>query len=102
MKLRIAKLRNSRSPKVSQSELGDAVGVGQNSISRIERGEQQPTLATLEAIAAYLGVDFIDLFEDYNRSEIEQELRKILRQMNDDQIIAVLSFARLMIERRAS
>ena len=41
----------------SQERLAEAAGLSRDAISRIERGDREPKLATLEAIAAAVGVD---------------------------------------------
>ncbi len=48
-------LRESRG--WSQEELAEAAGLSRDAISRIERGNRAPKLATLEAIANAAGVD---------------------------------------------
>ena len=47
---------------MSQDELADAVGVQTAAISHIENRRANPTLFSLETLAAALGVRFIDLF----------------------------------------
>ena len=48
--------RARREPKMTQTDLADAIGVEQQTISRIERG-QPTTIATLTAICAVLGLE---------------------------------------------
>ena len=43
--------------KVSQSELADRAGITQTVISKIEAGSANPTLATIERIAAALNME---------------------------------------------
>jgi len=53
----------------TQDELADKLKVEQMAVSLIENNRANPTLQTLEAIAACLGVRFIDLFDTrYPRS----------------------------------
>lgn len=50
-------LRAARdSAELSQEELGFACGIDRTYVSLLERGERQPTLSTLFAIAEQLGV----------------------------------------------
>jgi transcriptional regulator with XRE-family HTH domain len=48
--------RKARRPKMSQDELGEIVGVGQQAISYIERGNST-TLETLDAICRALDIE---------------------------------------------
>ncbi len=41
----------------TQEQLAEAAGLSRDAISRIERGDREPKLVTLEAIAAAVGVD---------------------------------------------
>ncbi len=94
-RLCIAKIRTRRKPKVTQLELGGAAGLGQNSISRIERHIQSPRLDSLQKIADYLGVSFFELFEEYDRSEVEREFLDRLRALDEadrSQVVAYLRF----------
>ena len=47
----------------TQDELAAKLKVEQMAVSLIENNRSNPTLETLEAVAACLGVRFIDLFE---------------------------------------
>jgi transcriptional regulator with XRE-family HTH domain len=47
---------------LSQDELADQVGVQTPAISHLENRRGNPTLATLEKLAAALGVRFTELF----------------------------------------
>jgi transcriptional regulator with XRE-family HTH domain len=49
--------------KLSQKALADSVGVSYPRISEIENGRGNPTLETLEKIAAVLGVQVAELFK---------------------------------------
>lgn len=53
--LRIRELRTSR--KLSQQELADQLGISKSSVNMYERGEREPGLDTLEAIADFFNVD---------------------------------------------
>lgn len=53
--LRLRELRNSR--KLSQQELADLLGISKSSINMYERGEREPGLDTLEAMADFFNVD---------------------------------------------
>lgn len=53
--LRLRELRNSR--KLSQQELANYLQISKSSINMYERGEREPGLDTLEAIADFFNVD---------------------------------------------
>jgi transcriptional regulator with XRE-family HTH domain len=48
--------------RLSQTELAELVGISRPTISRIERGEGDPTLDVLERIAAAFNISISDLF----------------------------------------
>jgi transcriptional regulator with XRE-family HTH domain len=57
----VRRLRNKK--KWSQERLGaEASGLRQAAVSEIETGDANPTLDTLEHLAAALGVRVVDLF----------------------------------------
>ena len=55
----IRRLRKAR--RLTQAELADRIGTHEDLIGRLERGEQNPTLTTLAAVAAALHVEMVDL-----------------------------------------
>jgi len=60
-----ATIRTAREkqPKFSQSKLAIEIGLSENQIGRIERGESNPTVRTLCKIAKALNVNVRDFFE---------------------------------------
>ena len=56
-KLKAARLR----AHMTQAQLAAAAGLDQSAVSQIERGIAGPSLATLKALAAALGVSAADL-----------------------------------------
>lgn len=57
--LKIKLERNKRN--LSQEKLSELSGISKNFIGAIERGQSEPSITTLEQIAAALGVEFDDL-----------------------------------------
>ena len=49
--------------KISQEELAARMGVDQAYVSRLEAGEKNPTVTTLQAAASALEVEARDLFD---------------------------------------
>lgn len=74
-KLKIGeKIRQERKKtNLSQKELGEKLGVSQAMIGQYENGKRQPKLETLGRIAAALGVDVWELYEDYELPENDKE-----------------------------
>ena len=59
-------LRDIRQSKnISQEKLGNMIEVPQSTIGRIERGQSNPNLCLLAAIAKSLGIDLKELM-DFN------------------------------------
>lgn len=58
----IRKIREEKT-NYSQSKLAVEIGMSENQVSRIERGETNPTVKTLTIIAKALKVDIKDLFK---------------------------------------
>ena len=48
---------------LNQSEFGQMVGLKKQSISRYERGDREPNLATIEKIAKALNVKISDIID---------------------------------------
>jgi len=48
---------------LSQFHLAIQVGISENQLSRIERGESNPTVRTLHKIASHLDVNIADFFK---------------------------------------
>jgi transcriptional regulator with XRE-family HTH domain len=60
--MRLARARKRRKPKGwTQAQLAKKVGVHKITISRLERGDRQPSMALLQRLARALGVDPKDL-----------------------------------------
>ena len=64
----IRDLRKKR--KLNQGELAEEAGVSLMTISRIERGEQNPHIKTLARIAGALGVSILDVLRSSGYSEV--------------------------------
>lgn len=65
---RLKLLRNN--VLISQQYLADIIGISKSSINMYERGEREPSLETLEAIADYFNVDMDYLL---GRQEVERK-----------------------------
>lgn len=57
------RLRHLRSEKgITQKALADQLGISKSSVNMYERGEREPSLETMEAIADYFNVDMDYLY----------------------------------------
>jgi transcriptional regulator with XRE-family HTH domain len=75
----LARIRKAR--RLTQSQLAEAVGANQATISKIEKGQGNPTLDMIQRIAAALKVHPSQLF---TRDALEQRAVDALDQMTDD------------------
>ena len=86
MKDRIKELRKKKG--ITQAELGGIIGVGQKSISMIEKGMCNPTMSQVIAMSDYFGVstDYI-IKGDEKTKDIEPIEREILKTIRDDRTL---------------
>jgi XRE family transcriptional regulator, regulator of sulfur utilization len=90
---RIRKYRKFK--KLSQEQLAEMAGTHYSYIGKIERGEHNPTIQTLEKISEALEIDLAALFpaNDFKDTEITDEVREaaalISEQTKDNQCKAV-------------
>ena len=68
---KIKDLRRSR--KLTQEELGEALGVSFQAVSKWENNIALPDIALVPTIARYFGVSIDELF-DYSKNDIDQEV----------------------------
>lgn len=80
MKDRIKALRVGRG--MNQSELGKLLGVGQKTISGMERGENNPTVAQLKILSDYFGVsiDYIVKGVEISVTNYDRELLNAVKE----------------------
>ena len=71
---KIKDLRRSR--KLTQEELGEALGVSFQAVSKWENNIALPDIALVPTIARYFGVSIDELF-DYSKNDIDQEVDEI-------------------------
>jgi len=70
---RIQSLRQGK--KLSQEQLAESAGLSLKHLGELERGRGNPTLASLESLAAAFGISLSELF-DFDH---EQPVKEILR-----------------------
>lgn len=82
-------LRIIRTAKgLSQVELAEAVGIKQATVSRIEKGVNNPSLDVAERIAQALGVNVVELF---GLPELEQTVLQKFREASPERRAALLT-----------
>jgi transcriptional regulator with XRE-family HTH domain len=83
---RIRSLRKSKD--LTQEELGAKCDVHYKFIGAVERGEENPSLKTLEKIAEGLGVELFDLFrfkhEERDLIKIKKDLLETINQIEKE------------------
>ena len=72
---RIRALRKARG--LTQIALGEMVGVSEEWVRRIERGEGKPSLDVVEAMARALRVASVELFDRLRSAELEAVIVRI-------------------------
>jgi len=75
----LKRIREAR--RLTQTQLAEAIGANQATISKIERGEGNPTLDVINRIATALHVHPSDLF---SRGALEQRALSALQCLNDE------------------
>ena len=60
---------------VSQEQLAFDAGVDRSYLGGIERGEENPSVDTLEKIARILGIELLELFQPVNDAGPQKGLR---------------------------
>lgn len=86
MKERIRELRKKKG--ISQTQLGNEIGVSSKSISMIESGQNKPTVQQIEELSKFFNVttDYL-IFGIENTKDIEPIEREILRTIRDDRTL---------------
>ena len=89
---RIRSLRVARG--WTQQDLGEKAGISYKFIGEIERGKQNPSFSILAKISKALNIDLKELFrfshEILSRKELENEVKRIIKDMADDELRHIL------------
>ena len=82
--LKIREIRRSR--KITQEKLSEIIDMDNGYISKVEAGQNFPSLKTLEKIASVLDVELVDFFHFTQDKEIDykSEINKIYDRLNKD------------------
>jgi len=107
---RLKVLRKSR--KLSLDDFAEILGLSKSSVHKYERGEREPSLETMEAIADYFNVDMDYLYgRDAQKKPAADEsdellqlridaLMRDLALLDENDLAAIEQIARSILERR--
>lgn len=79
---RIQKLRQGLG--MTQEQLAEKAEISPKNVSEFERGRGNPTLSSLESLAAVLGISMAELFETEHERLSADELRRALHGIIDN------------------
>ena len=98
----IYRLRNQRSPRMSQKALADTVGVSRASIANIERGHHRVQLHVLYDIATALEAELHDLLPHAERGQTTNLPEDVSRKLSPKERTAVDRLLRSGTKRETS
>lgn len=86
--------RKRKALNLTQERLAELLGIGQQSLSRIERGAISPKFDRLSTFAHALHTSVSELFieEGTTDSDTEAMLKDILQGLNKDERVCILKF----------
>lgn len=92
--LKIKEIRKQR--KLTQEKLSELVGVDNGYISKLEIGQNFPTIGTLEKIANVLDVELSVLFQftDVKDIDFKSEILRIYDKLNKDKQLTLYKVAK--------
>ncbi len=82
--LRVKEFRKQK--KLTQEKLAEIIGVDNGYISKLEVGQNFPSITTLEKIADVLDVELYELFRytNYKSKNFKEEINMIYDKLNKD------------------
>ena len=97
--IRIKELRKNL--KLSQEELAERANISAKYLSRIEMGQQFPSIDMLERLAGTLKVELKDFFEfshgTNNRGELIKNIKNLLEEADDERLKLLVKLVRAVI-----
>lgn len=94
---RVKQLRRERG--LSAAALGDAVGISDEWVRRIERGTGKPSLETIEALAENLDTHVATLFTGDDAAGRFERLRSLTHSLSDEEMSWLLEIGDLILRR---
>lgn len=98
--IRIGELRKQKG--MTQEKLAEKMGVSPKYLSSIERGKENPTLATIINLAQSTGVEIADLFtfiEVEDPSKRKSLITSLLKEADEGQIKIALKILKVIISK---
>ena len=94
--LRVKEFRKQK--KLTQEKLAEIIGVDNGYISKLEVGQNFPSITTLEKIADVLGVELYELFRYTNSKskDFKEEINTIYDKLNKDKQFTLYQVAKAM------
>lgn len=94
--LRVKEFRKQK--KLTQEKLAETIGVDNGYISKLEVGQNFPSITTLEKIANVLGVELYELFRYTNSKskDFKEEINTIYDKLNKDKQFTLYQVAKAM------
>ena len=77
--------------KLTQERLAEMVGIGQQSLSRMEKGHIAPRFDRLQAFASALGCSVADLFKQDDGGIQPSSINEIIRPLSADSQQAIIN-----------
>lgn len=80
--LKVKEIRKNR--KITQEKLSEIIGVDNGYISKLEVGQNFPSIGTLEKIARALDVELVEFFQftDIKTEDFKSEINRIYDKLN--------------------
>lgn len=94
--LRVKEFRKQK--KLTQEKLAETIGVDNGYISKLEVGQNFPSITTLEKIADVLDVELYELFRytNYKSKNFKEEINMICDKLNKDKQFTLYQVAKAM------
>ena len=94
--LKVKEFRKQR--KITQEKLAEIIGVDNGDISKLEVGQNFPSISTLERIADALGVELYELFQFTRRKDkdFKDEIIAIYDNLNKEKQYTLYRVAKAM------
>ncbi len=94
--LRVKEFRKQK--KLTQEKLAETIGVDNGYISKLEVGQNFPSITTLEKIADVLDVELYELFRytNYKSKNFKEEINMIYDKLNKDKQFTLYQVAKAM------
>lgn len=94
--LRVKEFRKQK--KLTQEKLAEIIGVDNGYISKLEVGQNFPSITTLEKIADVLDVELYELFRytNYKSKNFKEEINTIYDKLNKDKQFTLYQVAKAM------